>query len=138
MFLSKFDAFLLTTKKNVVNSFGLEKKRLEDECRKTFHFFHIFICMYIFFWFTYQPNKSLNKQNEQSRSRVSSIPFCRKSMPITQSQFLPVSSFSQLIGHWPAQAAYREKLGLAYVCVFSAKWSNIECGQKKLEAIIMK
>ena len=67
MFLSKFDAFLLTTKKNVVNSFGLEKKRLEDECEKTFHFFHIFMYICTHFWITYQPNKIVNKQNEQAK-----------------------------------------------------------------------
>ena len=35
-----------------------------------------------------------------------------------------MSSFSQLIGYLLAQAAYREKSGLAYV--FSAEWSNVE------------
>ena len=79
MFLSKFDAFLLTTKKNVVNSFGLQKKRLEDECRKTFHFFHIFICMYTFFGsHTYQPNEILNKQNEQARRSYMAVSMVNK------------------------------------------------------------
>ena len=32
-----------------------------------------------------------------------------------------------MIGQWQAQAAYRDKLGLAYAHVFSAEWGNVQC-----------
>ena len=57
---------------------------------------------------------------------VSGIPFCKKK---SKSRFFSLSSFSQQISHWLAQAAYREKLGLAYAHIFSRTWSNVECGK---------
>ena len=62
------------------------------------------------------------------KDTVSGIPFCRKSARLSQSQIFPLSCFSWPISHCPAQAAYREKSGLAYVHVFSAEWSNAKCG----------
>ena len=59
---------------------------------------------------------------------ICDIPFCRNSVCVCQSQNFPLSCFSQPIGHLPAQAAYREILGLAYARAFSAKWSYAECG----------
>ena len=45
-------------------------------------------------------------------------PFCRKNLHISQSQFVSSSSFSRPIGHWPAEAAWRDKSGLAYTRAF--------------------
>ena len=50
---------------------------------------------------------------------ICDIPFCRNSVCVCQSQNFPLSCFSQPIGHLPAQAAYREILGLAYTRAFS-------------------
>ena len=60
--------------------------------------------------------ESLSKYNTY-KPQPSSTPSCRKSVLVTQSQNVPVSCFSQPIGQWPAQAAYREILGLAYAHV---------------------
>ena len=49
---------------------------------------------------------------------VSGIQSCRKSARVTQSQFVPSTSFSLPIGHWLAEAAWRDILGLSYALVF--------------------
>ena len=68
------------------------------------------------------------KYDNISSLTVSGIPFCRKSMRVSQSRFSPLSCFSWPISQWPAKGTYREKLGMAYMHVFYAEWSNAECG----------
>ena len=52
-----------------------------------------------------------------------------KAYAYCQSQFVSAaaSCFCRPIGHWPAEAASRDKLGLAYVHGFSAEWNDVEC-----------
>ena len=48
------------------------------------------------------------------KGMVSGIPLCRKSELKLVPNF-PIKLLQLAISHWPAQAAYREKSGLAYV-----------------------
>ena len=50
-------------------------------------------------------NTLIFRKYNLTQPTVSGIPFCRKSVRVTQSQNVPVSCFSQPIGQWPAQAA---------------------------------
>ena len=43
------------------------------------------------------------------------------------------SCFSWLIGHWPAQAAYREILELSYVRAFSVEWNIADCAEEQVK-----
>ena len=60
---------------------------------------------------------------------VSGIPFCRINVHVSPSQIFSVSCFGRPSGHghWLAEVANREKSGLAYMHIFSAEWSNVEC-----------
>ena len=46
---------------------------------------------------------------------------------ISQSQFVFPSCLSEPNGHWPLQAAWKDKLGLRYALSFSLQYSNAGC-----------
>ena len=46
---------------------------------------------------------------------------------VSQSQLVFPSCFSHPNGHWPLQAAWKDKLGLRYALSFSCERSNAGC-----------